>query len=69
MAAIEIQTTGEGKRLEWVTIYTDTNGDRAIEWGNKLVGNMGDFAPVIRILDQVHGNVIGAWQAEGYDGE
>lgn len=68
MAAIEIQTTGEGKRLEWVTIYTDSDENRAVEWGHKLVGNMGDFAPAIRILDRPHGNVIGAWQSGGYDG-
>lgn len=67
MAAIEIQTTGEGKRLEWVTIYTDSDERRAVEWGDKLVGNMGGFAPFIRILDRPHGNVIGAWQSEGYD--
>lgn len=70
MAAIEIQTN-EGGRLEWVTIATDTNQDRLIEWGDRLLAGFhrGDIKPNIRILDkEAHrgGVVIGAWQDAGW---
>lgn len=68
MAVIEIQTI-EGGRLEWVAIYRDSNPERAVEWGNRLVGNMETVKPSIRILDCLHGKVIGAWQTEGYTEE
>lgn len=65
MAVIEIQTI-EGGRLDWVAIYSDTRMDRAIRWGDYLVNGVRP-APNLRILDRMHGNVIGAWQRDGYD--
>lgn len=67
MAAIEIQTTGEGKRLEWVTIYTDSDTRRAVEWVDYLLIGARNPKPNFRILDQPHGKVIGAWQEDGYE--
>lgn len=63
MAAIEIQTTGEGKRLQWVTIYTDSDEDRAEAWGSALIRSVNP-KPNIRILDRPFGKVIGAWQED-----
>lgn len=68
MAAIEIQTTGESERLKWVTIYTDSNEVRAIDWGNNLLRTV-QPKPNLRILDRPFGRVIGAWQEEGYEKE
>ena len=68
MAAIEIQTTGEGERLKWVTIYTDSNEMRAVDWGNDLLRAVKP-KPNLRIPDRPFGKVIGAWQDEGYEGE
>jgi hypothetical protein len=67
MPVIEIQTI-EGGRLEWVAIYSDSDPERAIRWGDRLVGGMVRPArPNIRILNRLHGEVIGAWQQEGYE--
>ena len=67
MPVIEIQTI-EGGRLEWVAIYSDTDTDRAIRWGDQLVsGIVPPARPRIRILNHLHGEVLGAWQSEGYD--
>lgn len=63
---IEIQTI-EGGRLEWVAICSDSNQDRAIEWGEALLRGMGEFKPALRVTDGLRGPVIGAWQAEGYE--
>lgn len=65
MAAIEIQTVGEGTRLEWVTIYSDTDAKRAVQWGDDLI-TLTVPQPHIRLLDKPHGKVIGAWQFEGF---
>lgn len=66
MAVIEIQTI-EGGRLEWVAIAADTNQERLIDWGHRLLAGFhrNDLKPSIRILDkEAHrgGVVIGAWQ-------
>ena len=67
MAVIEIQTI-EGGRLEWVAIYSDTDTERAVRWGDRLVaGFVRPDRPNIRILNRLHGEVIGAWQTEGYE--
>jgi hypothetical protein len=67
MAVIEIQTI-EGGRLEWVAIYSDSNTERAMGWGNRLL--LGTLPkPNLRILDRLHGSVIGAWQSEGYEAD
>lgn len=66
MAAIEIRTTGEGPRLEWVTIYTDSDPDRAVTWGNNLLMVVSP-QPELRILDKPYGKVIGSWQGYGYE--
>jgi hypothetical protein len=67
MAVIEIQTI-EGGRLEWVAIYQDSNASRAIEWGDKLLWTVHP-KPSLRILERLHGKVIGAWQADGYEAD
>lgn len=62
---IEIQTI-EGGRLEWVAICSDSNKERAIEWGDRLL--MGVHPkPFLRVTDGLRGAVIGAWQKEGYE--
>lgn len=65
MSIIEIQTI-EGGRLEWVGIYSDSNSDRAIRWGDSLLRGTSP-RPSLRILDGRLGKVVGAWQADGYE--
>lgn len=69
MAIVEIQTI-EGGRLEWVAIYRDSNTERACRWGDQLLSGFRprEPKPFLRILDGPLGKVIGAWQAEGYEG-
>lgn len=72
-AIIEIQTI-EGGRLEWVSIFSSTSDVDAVRWGDTLLegfgsrwaGRVGNFKPNLRVTDS-KGNVIGAWQAEGYE--
>lgn len=67
MAVIEINTI-EGGRLERVAIYSDTDTERAIRWGDRLVqGFVRPTRPHIRILNRLHGEVIGAWQLRWLD--
>lgn len=66
MAVIEIQTI-EGGRFAWAAIYLDSDQRRAIEWGDRLLQRVHP-RPSLRILDHELGNVIGAWQDEGYEG-
>lgn len=73
MAVIEIATI-EGGRLGWVGIYSDTDTNRAIRWGDQMMSGFraGELKPGIRILDKRAcdgGKVIGAWQANGYEVE
>ncbi len=67
MAAIEIQTM-EGPRIEWVTVYFDSDTESAIRWVDYLLLGAQDPKPYFRLLDKIHGTVIGAWQEEGYEG-
>lgn len=68
MAVIEIGTI-EGKRLEWVGIYSDSDAERAVWWGDTLLSGFGphDPKPAIRLLDRAFGRVIGSWQPEGFE--
>lgn len=67
MAVIEVQTI-EGGRSDWVAIYSDTDTESAVEWVDYLLIQARDPKPHFRILDKLHGTVIGAWQKEGYEG-
>ena len=67
MAVIEINTI-EGGRLSWVAIYSDSNTERAMRWGHQLLSGFREgAAPHIRLLDRLHGEVIGAWQENGWE--
>ena len=68
MAVIEIQTIERSKRLEWVPIYSDTDTERAVRWGTRLLSGMTEpTRPSLRILDRQDGDVIGTWQERGYE--
>lgn len=66
MAVIEIQTI-EGGRIDWVAIYSDTDTKSAVEWVDYLLIQAREPKPHFRILDKLHGNVIGAWQLGDYE--
>lgn len=70
MTIIEIQTMESG-RLKWMPVFGSTSKAEAVEWGNTLLAgferNLGseqNFKPALRVLDELDGNVIGAWQTE-----
>lgn len=65
MHYIEIQTAENSRLLGWVRIYGDSDFDRAVRWGDRLVSGVSP-APFIRITDS-DGERVGAWYPSGYE--
>ena len=66
---LEIQTI-EGRRLEWIGIFSSTKDEDVIDYGHALLsgftGHRSVLRPALRVVNR-KGEVLGAWQTEGYE--